>query len=145
MKIRENQHEIPEAITRISQSADSIACRESIASVINPEPLRHAPTGTGCDLVLPHAGSDYLKSVAKVYRRQNGRRNPEFTGSSYFAESALWLRRISNQTLHLTAFRPGCCHRTGDARRSVTHPAWAGCAPSLPHIPIYACLPEGCR
>jgi len=54
-------------------------------------------------------------------------------------------KKRPNQTLHPTAFRAGCYQRAGDARRSVTHPAWADCAPSLPQIPIYACLPEGCR
>ena len=47
-----------------------------------------------------------------------------------------------NHTLRPTVFRRCFLQRTGLARRSVTHPALAGCAPSLPRIAFHACLPE---
>jgi len=149
MKIRENQSEIPElqgkslvkAITEISQPADSIACRESTASVINPELLRHAPTGTGCDLIIPRAGSDFLKSAAKVYRQLARREIQISVASSSVAESERWQRRISNHTLHPTALRAGFCRSAAiispaQSRILLRQAARLRLAPICCHLPV---------
>jgi len=135
MKIRENQPEIPEAITRFSQSADSIACRESIVSDINPELLRHAPTGTGCGYATRSTDTRFLNSTihahgfiqsqqwmnagfqisdsahhaASLFQVRPFATQTSSATSGHCAESALWQRRISNHTLHPTALRAGCC------------------------------------
>jgi len=135
MKIRENQPETPEAITRFSQSADSFACRKSIASVKISESLRHAPTGTGCGYATRSTDTRFLNSTihahgfiqcrqwmnvgfqisdsahhaASLFQVSPSATQTSSVTSGYCAESALWPRRISNHTLHPTALRAGFC------------------------------------
>jgi hypothetical protein len=142
MKIRENHTEIPEAIIEISQSADSIVFRESIVSVKISESLRHAPTGTGYDLALPPAGTKFKKPVTRVFRqlpRQDEIQIPAASG--YFADSALWQRRISNHTLHPTALRAGCCKSAvivppAQSRMLLPQPPRLRLAPFCCHPPL---------
>ena len=142
MKIRENHTEIPEAIIEISQSADSIACRESIASVKISESFRYAPTGTGYDLALPPGGTKFKKPVARVCRQLPGQEEIQIPAAiGYFADSALWQRRISNHTLHPTALRAGCCKSAAiippaQSRMLLPQPPRLRLAPFCCHPPL---------
>ena len=162
MKIRENQPEIPEAITRFSQSADSIACRESIASVKISESLRRAPTGTGCDIVVPRAGSEFMSSTIHAHgfiqSRQWMNAGFQISDSAYHTASLFHVRpsatqtsstsssmsrkhRISNQTLH-TNGSPGGLLKSAviaspaQSRMLLAQPPRLRLTPFCCHLPV---------
>jgi hypothetical protein len=148
-----------------SRRNPSPGIKRSSISII-PELLHHAGFGTQGNGAIQPTGSAFMSSTLHAHdliqcqQRMNVR--SQISDSAYHTGSLFHARPfatkpdststrnlrdpgISNQALHLTAFRAGCC-RSGDlARRSVTAVAYASAAPSLSRFSIHACFPEGCR
>ena len=140
----------------------STGSKRSPISII-PELFHHAGIGTHSNDSVPSAGSKFQSSTihAHGFIQSQQCMNAEFqisdsadhisslfhvypfaTQTSFASSSNPREPRISNKALHPTVFRRCFLQKAGLARRSVTHPALAGCAPSLPRIAFHACLPE---
>ena len=170
MKICENQPEISEflaasgvnAITGFSQCVDSIACRESIASVINPELLRHAPTGTGCGYAIPSTDTRFMSSTIHAHgfiqSQQWMNAGFQISDSAYHTASLFDVRpfatqtsstsismsrklRISNQTLHTNGspgglFKSAAIASPAQSRMLLPQPPRLRLAPLYCHLPL---------